>query len=362
MKKKILAVIEIVSMTMGLMVGCGSQAETETAEPEATEETVTEEVIEETADEPEEEPVEEEPVELEGVTVHVGAMSGPTAMTLVELMNKSDAGETAVDYEFADLSTEASAFVSPLVSGELDIACVPSNLASVIYNGNDGVVEVLATCNTGVLYVVQRGEGVTSLADLKDKTVYMTGEGAVPEYVVRYLLSQNGIDPDNDLTLQFCADTTEALSYISADEEAIAVLPQPFVTAACAQVEGLSVALDLNEEWAALDNGCDIITGVVVARREFVEANPNTVKQFLADYEESVAYTSEDVEGAAALIEQYGIVAKAAIAQKALPGCNLVAMTGTELKDSLSGFLNILYEQNPKSIGGALPADDFYYE
>ena len=295
-------------------------------------------------------------------TVRIGAMSGPTAMTMVELMDRAEAGETELNYEFADLTTEASALVSPLVNEELDIACVPANLAGVLYNNNDGFIEVLATCNTGVLYVVERGDSVNALTDLSGKTVYMTGEGAIPEYVVRYLLEENGLDPDTELTLQFCSDTTEALSYISADETAIAVLPQPFVTAACAQVEDLRVALDLNDEWAALENGCSIITGVVVARKAFVEANPNVIKQFLSDYEASVAYTEEYPDETSELIEKYGIMKKAALAKKALPQCNLTAMTGDELQEALSGFLNVLYEQNPKSIGGTLPGDDFYYE
>ena len=358
MKINKISAIGLILVTMTFQIGCAASTDSAQETTEVTEQTETAEAVETQSEEYEA----EEADTLEDVVVKVGAMTGPTAMTLVELMEKSEARKTDVDYEFADLATEASALVSPLVSGELDIACVPSNLATVIYNNNDAAVEVLATCNTGVLYVVERGESVKSITDLAGKTVYMTGQGAIPEYVVRYLLSQNGIDPDSDLTLQFCADTTEALSYISADDSAIAILPQPFVTAACMQVEDLEVAIDLNDEWNKLGNGCDIITGVVVASKAFVEENPSVTEQFLKDYKESVEYTSQDVEGTASLIEKYGIVKKAAIAQKALPSCNLVAKTGSDLKKSLSGFLEVLYEQNPASIGNAMPADDFYYE
>ena len=293
--------------------------------------------------------------------VRVGAMSGPTAMSMVKIMDDSEAGNTTVNYEFSELMTDASAFVAPLTKGELDIACIPSNLASVIYNKTEGGIEVLATCNLGVLYVVEKGDSIGTVSDLSGKTVYMTGQGAVPEYTVRYLASQSGLDFDNDINVIWCADTTEALSYINADENAVAVLPQPFVTAACAQVEGLRVALDLNAEWNALENGCNIVTGVVVARKEFAEAHPQIIKDFLKDYEASIAYTASDAEGAAALIEKYGIVAKAPIAQKALPGCNLTFKAGGDMKTALSGFLSILFEQNPASVGGNLPGDDFYY-
>ncbi len=293
--------------------------------------------------------------------VRVGAMSGPTAMSMVKIMDDAENGNTKTDYEFSDLVTDASALVAPITKGELDIAVIPSNLASVIYNKTEGGIEVLATCNLGVLNVVERGDSISDISDLKDKTVYMTGQGAVPEYTVRYLVSCKGLDFDSDINVIWCADTTEALSYINADEEAIAVLPQPFVTAACAQVEGLKVALDLNSEWDKNVSGCSIVTGVAVARKDFAQAHPQIIKDFLKDYEASIIYTSTNPDETAALIEKYGIVAKAAVAKKALPGCNLTFRTGSELKELLGGYLQILFEQNPASVGGALPGDDFYY-
>ena len=293
--------------------------------------------------------------------VRIGSLSGPTSMGLVKLMDDAEQGNTQNTYEFAELSTDPSAFVAPLSTGELDIAAVPSNLACVLYNKTEGGIQVLAINNLCVLNIVERGETVNTLADLKGKKVYATGQGAVPEYTLRYLLNQNGIDPDSDVEIQWCADTTEALSYVSADTEAIAMLPQPFATAALAQVEGLRLAIDLNEEWLNLQNGCKQVTGVIVVRKEFAEQNPDAVKIFLSEYEASMNYSLEDTEGAAALIEKSGIVGKAALAQKALPGCHLNYEIGKDMQTSLSGFLKILYDENPASVGGKLPEDDFYY-
>ena len=365
MKKKILSIMLAMTMVVASCAGCGSsenevtstetEAEAVEEETEAVEET---ETVEEDAAEETEELVD---ITDEDTQISIGAMTGPTAMSLVKMMKDAeDAGDKSA-YTFAELATDASALLPALSKGELDIAAIPSNAAATVYNNTEGSICILATINTGVLNIVERGESVNSIADLKGKTVYATGQGAVPEYTIRYLLSENGVDPDSDLTITWCADTTEALSYISSDEAAIAVLPQPFVVAACAQVEGLRVAVDLNDEWTKLDNGCQIITGVIAARKEFVDNNPEAVEKFLAEYAESVEYTNDDVEGAAALIEQYGIVAKAPIAQKALPGCHLVCMVGDEMKTSVEGFLNILFEQNPKAVGGAMPGDDFYY-
>lgn len=295
------------------------------------------------------------------VTVRVGGLSGPTAMGLVKLMDDAQQGKTENTYEFAELSTDPAAFVAPLTKGELDIAAVPSNLSAVLYNNTDGGMQVLAINNLCVLSIVERGDTVHALGDLKGKKLYATGQGAVPEYTLRYLLKQAGLDPDKDVEIQWCADTTEALSYVSSDSEAIAMLPQPFVTVALSQVEDLRIAIDLNDVWQAGNYGCEQVTGVIVARKAFVSEHPEAVETFLKEYEASVKYTSEDVDGAAALVEKFGIVGKAAVAKKALPGCHLNFEKGSAMKSSLEGFLQILNDENPKAIGGKLPGEDFYY-
>ena len=296
----------------------------------------------------------------ETAAVRVGALSGPTAMGMVKLMDEAENGKTQNTYEFADFSADPSTFVAPLAKGEIDIAAVPSNLASVIYNNTEGGVVVLGIIVDSVLNIVERGEEISSIADLKGKEMYATGQGAVPEYTLRYLLGQNEIDPDEDVTIHWCADTTEALAYISEDENAIAMLPQPFVTAACAQVEGLRPAFTLADEWEKLDNGTQIVTGVLVARKAFVEEHPEELDVFMEEYASSAAYAQEDIEGAAALIVKYGIIAKEPLAQKALPNCSVTFRTGEEMKEALSAYLSILFDANPKAVGGNLPGEDFY--
>ena len=298
----------------------------------------------------------------EKTTIRIGAMSGPTAMGMVKLKKDSEQGNTANNYEFQDFATDASAFVTPLATGEVDIAAVPSNLAANIYNKTEGKVCVVAVGVLGVLNLVERGNTVKTINDLRGKTIYATGMGAVPEYTIRYILSENGVDADKDVTIQWCSDTTEALSKLKAEDGAIAVLPQPFVTAASAQIKDLRVVCDLNEAWEEIDKASDIVTGVIVVRKEFAEKYPKQLEQFIEEYRQSVEYTSKDLEGAAQLIAEYGVVASATVAQKALPKCHIVCYTGIEMKNSLEGFLKVLYDQNPKSVGGKMPGEDFYYE
>lgn len=337
------------------LTGCGSSGETtpDTGHAEQNAEVLTSET--------DTEPSSSNPDTADEITVRVGAMSGPTAMGLVKLMSDSEAGNTQNSYEFADLATDASAFVAPIAQGELDIAAVPANLASVLYQNTEGGVQILAVNNLGVLNIVERGEEIQQITDLKGKTIYATGQGATPEYTLRYLLQENGVDPDNDLTIQWCADTTEALSYVTTDESAVAMLPQPFVTVALSQVEDLRVAIDLNDVWEETAPGSSIVTGVIVVRREFAESHPQAVETFLEEYEASMEYTLNNPAEASALIESYGIVGKAALAEKALPGCHLQFMKGSEMKDVVSSYLDMLYEQNPASVGGNVPGDDFYY-
>lgn len=307
------------------------------------------------------EPEETQPVdEFVPAAFSVAALKGPTAMGLVKLMNESEnGGETQNDYTFT-LAGAADEVTPLLLKGELDMACVPANLASVLYNKTEGAVQVLAVNTLGVLYIVENGENVQSIADLRGQTIVAAGKGSTPEYALRYLLSENGIDPDADLTIDWKSEHSECVAALASGQATIALLPQPFVTVAQGKIEGLRMALDLTGEWDALDNGSQLLTGVIVARREAVEANPAAVAAFLAEYNESVEWVNANTADAAALIGSYDIVA-AAVAEKALPYCNIVCLTGNSMKDALSGYLQVLYDAEPGSVGGALPADDFYF-
>ena len=254
----------------------------------------------------------------------------------------------------------ADELVPLLVKGDLDAACVPANLAATLYNKTQGAVQVACINTLGVLYVVEKGDTVQSMADLKGKTLVTTGKGTTPEYVLRYLLSQNGIDPDKDITIEYTSEATEALAKVQAGEVSIAMLPQPFVTAAMAQTEGLRIALDMNAEWQAVA-GSPLVTGVLLVRKDAVEADPARFADFMDKYKLSTEQANTDPEGTAALCEAFGVVAKAALAQKALPQCNIVFETGDTMKTDLTAYYKVLFDADPTSVGGALPGDDFYY-
>ena len=309
------------------------------------------------AEEPASETAPESPEEAppEVSALRVGALKGPTAMGMVRMM--SDDGVNRYT-----LAGSADELTPKLIKGELDIICVPANLAAVLYNKTEGQLVTLAVNTLGVLYIVENGgESVQSMADLKGKTIVAAGKGSTPEFGLRYLLEQNGLDPDQDMTVDWKSEHAECVAALAAGTADIALLPQPFVTVAQGKLEKLRVALDLTEEWDALDNGSAMITGVAVARRELVEERPELVDKFLIEYARSVEWVHENTAGAAELVAQNGIIESPAIAEKALPRCNIVCLTGQEMYEKLSGYLQVLAEAAPESVGGVLPRDDFYY-
>ena len=323
--------------------------------------------------EQETQPETEEPVQEAPATLRVGALRGPTAMGLVELMKASDlvsAGEDvpqaydnlpdAVDSYTFTLAAAATELAPQLVKGDLDIACVPANLAATLYQQTEGEVVTLGINTLGVLYIVENGNAVQSLADLEGKTMVASGKDSTPEYALRYLLVENGVDPDTGVVIDWKNEHSECVSALASGAATIALLPQPFVTVAESKMPELRTALDLTEQWDALDNGSALITGVVVARRDVAEAHPQAVERFLEQYAASVDWVNANTADAAALIGEYGIV-DAAVAEKALPACNIVCITGSEMKEKLSGYLQVLCDASADSVGGAMPGDDFYY-
>ena len=343
------------SDTSGSSDGASSDAQTtsgSSAEASVPEESAP---AEDTVQSVSEESVPEEAVEPD--VINVLALKGPTAMGMTKLM--TDDENEGYPYEFT-ITAAVDEIAPTVLQGKADIVCVPANLGSVLYNKTEGGVQTIALNTLGILYICENGSTVSTVADLKGKTIYASGKGATPEYALNYILSENGIDPAADVTIEWKSEHSECLSALLADEDGVAMLPQPFVTTAQAKNEGINVALDLTREWDALETGSAMITGAVIVRKEFAQQYPQAVDKFLERYAESVKFVTENVEEGAKLVGKYDIVPEA-VAVKAIPACNIVCITGSEMKQKLSGYLSVLYDQLPAAVGGELPKDDFYY-
>lgn len=300
----------------------------------------------------------------ETAEIRVGSLKGPTSMGILSLMERAKAGETRDSYSFR-MAVGADELLPLVAKGELDIVLVPANVAAVLYRRTEGGVAVIDINTLGVLYIVTGTADISSVADLKGETIYLTGKGTTPEASLKYLLAANGLQ-EGDYTLEFKSEATEVAAVLAENPEAVGLLPQPFVTAALMQNAELKIALDLNREWMRTEEetggrGSGMVTGVTLVRREFLEEHPEAVKAFLEEHEKSAAAINQNSEEGAVLAVKAGIVAGEPIALKAIPACNITCIRGQEMKDSLAAYLGVLEAFDRELIGGGLPGDDFYY-
>ena len=377
MKKKAVAVMMSIALSAAMLVGCGGNGSAEVvgdttiAEDSGQSEDADEAEDQEVADaaqQEEDEADNEESLDVaaevaddyEAVDIKIGSLKGPTSMGLVYLMDQAEKNEAANNYEFKMAAT-ADELLPSMIAGDLDIVLVPANVASVLYNKTEGAVSVIDINTLGVLYMVSGDDTIQSMEDLKGRTVYLTGKGTTPDYVLQYLLKENGLT--EDVSLEYKSEATEVAAVLTKTPEVVGVLPQPYVTAACAQNENLSVVLDLTKEWADVqgEGGSSLVTGVTVVRKAFLEENKAAVDKFLEEHAASADFANEHVEEAAELVAAAGIIEKAPVAVKAMPKCNITYIDGADMKTALSGYLEVLFEQDASSVGGSLPSDDFYY-
>lgn len=297
--------------------------------------------------------------------IRIVALKGPTAMGLSKLAaDQAMLGETEVKYQIQLVASPDE--IPPLLAkGEVDLAAVPSNLGSVLFNNMKGEVQALAINTLGILYVCETGDTIKSMADLKGKTIYSSGKGAVPEYALNYLLKENGLDPESDVTIEYKSEHSEVAAVLASEEGAVAVLPQPFVAVAQSKNPAIKVALDLTAEWDKVQAGSDkpsaLVMGIMLGRKAYLADHAEQVTAFLADYKASVDFVNANTEEAAAMVAALDIV-PAPVAVKALPQCSIVYIEGDEMQTKLQGFLEVLNEQNPKAIGGTLPTAEFYWK
>lgn len=350
---KLLALLLSVVLVMAMFTGCGKK-DSDDSSKDKNETQATENGTEETSEKETEAFTADDAKEY-----NIAMLKGPTAIGFIKAWEDSDNGDTLNQYHVTAYGT-ADEITAGLVKGEIDIAAVPCNLASVLYNKTEGQIKVAAINTLGVLYMISTSDSIKSVSDLKGKTIYTTGQGTTPEYTLNYILEKNGLTPGEDVTIEYKSESTEVAAAMSEAEDAIAMLPQPYVTTVLSQNENMKIVLDMTEEWEKVSEGSSLVTGVVVVRNDVIEENEKAFEQFMKDYSASAEYAVENVEETANLVEKHDIF-KAAVATKAIPYCNIKFVTGNEMKTSIESYLEVLHTANPQSVGGTMPADDFYY-
>ncbi len=293
------------------------------------------------------------------VDISVACMTGPTGVGMAKLMADAEAKTTANNYTFT-VAAAATDITGKFLKGEINIASVPTNVAATLYNKSEGKVRMLAVNTNGVLSILEKGDTIKSIDDLKGKTIYSTGKGQNPEFILNYILTENGINPATDVTINFVSSDDLKAKLLSGEAE-IAMAPEPLATAVMVQNQALNRVLSINDEWSKVSD-TTLMMGCVIALDSYVEANPAAVEKFLEEYEASIKFATTNIDDAATYCETYGIAPKAAIAKKSIPICNLCYVTGEDMKTNVNGYFNVLFNADPTSIGGKLPADDLYYK
>lgn len=315
-------------------------------------------------DEPSAGPAAESQTAAQNVTLNVAALKGPTGIGMVKLMQDAKSGASAYQYNFT-LAGAPDEITAKFASGEVDIAAVPVNLAAALYNKTKGNVQVMAINTLGVLYILENGDTIHSIADLKGKTIYATGKGATPEYILNYLLEQNGLDPKKDVTIAYKTEHAELATLMASGKADICMLPEPNVTSVLRENKDIRRALNLTAEWdKATEKAGEKSTlaqGCIIVNKAFAEKNAEAVNKFLTEYKASVDYVTGSAVDASLLVEEFGIMPKALIAELAIPNCNIIFLEGDTMKTTMQANLSVLFKASPKSIGGAMPGDDFYY-
>jgi len=336
--KKIVSVVLMLVLCMSFVTGCGNNSTSNSTNNSSTE---------------------NESATSKKIDIKVAALKGPTAIGMVQIMENAKNGTALNNYEFT-LAGTADEFTTDLIKGDIQIAAIPCNLAANLYNKSNGKVKIIGINTLGVLYILQTGDSIKSIQDLKGKTIYTTGKGTTPEFTLNYLLRAAGLDPEKDVTIEYKSEATEVATMLATSANAIAMLPQPYVTTVMMQNQNVNIALDVTEQWEKYaGKNSTIVTGVVAVNSDFADKNPEAVQQFIKEYKESVLYVNANVDDAAQLVEDFGIF-NAIVAKKAIPYCNITFIDGNEMKTKVSAYLKVLFDQNVASIGGAMPADAFY--
>lgn len=331
--KKLFAILLTLALIFSL-AGCGGN-DTASSQPQTSSETYT------------------------AVDMSVACMTGPTGIGMAKLMADSDANATANHYTFT-VASAATDITGKFLNGEINIASVPTNVAATLYNKTEGKVRMLAVNTYGVLSILEKGNTIKSVADLKGKTIYSTGKGQNPEYILKYILTENGINPETDVTINFVSSEDLVAKLISGEAE-VALAPEPAATTVMVKNQELNRVISINDEWANVSDS-KLMMGCVIALDSYVAENEKAVEKFLEEYQNSVKFATENIDETATHCATYKITASDVIAKKAIPTCNLCYVTGSDMKDNVNAYYNVLFNADTTSVGGKLPADDLYYK
>lgn len=289
----------------------------------------------------------------------VASISGPAALGFVKAMEPGinpqvRLGDT-VQYTF---EADEEAMYAQLLEGKADMAVVPAETAAKLYR--EGAGYQLAAVNTGgYLYLLSADESINAVSDLRGKAVTIVGEGSAADVVFRHLLTQAGIDPDNDLTLTYAESAETAMENVT--NSGLILLSEPWVTDLLDENNDFSIALDIREEWMRA-NGEGVPLTCLIVKKEIPVDRAEEWDLFVADYQDSIEWINNNPAETAELLDKHEIGITKEQAEGVISRSNLEYLDATKAKSAVEKYLNLFLEANPDAIGGSMPDTEFYLE
>ncbi len=336
----------VIVLVLSMLAGCSNETPNDDTPPENNEQ----EIVEPEDNEPEE--------NIEPVNVTIAGLKGPTSIGMIKMIDEKALQSDNYNVEYIQEAAPDS-LTGKIINGDIQISSVPINLASVLYNKTEGDVQLMAVNTVGNLFIVGT-EDLSTIEELKGKVIGMSAKGSTPDFAMNYILKQNGIDEKT--TLDYVLDHATLAQSVIAEDNTVALLPQPFVTQVMMQNDNVKMLIDLNEAWSAASEGAsELFTGCIIVNKEFAENNKEFISEFLKEYEKSVNWVLENPKDASLLVEKHEIMPSAALVEKAIPYCGITFRNAQDSKTSLNNFYKVLFDSNPASVGGSMPDDEFYF-
>jgi NitT/TauT family transport system substrate-binding protein len=296
----------------------------------------------------------------EPISIKVAAPTGAPTLSMIKMIKEQPALGEQVQVSYESIKSP-DLVASRIISGEIDIAVVPTNLAATLYNkGAD--YKLAAASVWGILYVIGN-EKIESWEDLRGKEIHTMGRGLTPDILLRYLLTKNGLDPEKDVKLTYMGEATELASTYIAGKSAISVIPEPALANVMLKKPDTLILLDLQKEWAKLNpDASSYPQASLIIKNDLIEKNPEFVETFLQEYEKSIDWLASNGETAGTYSEdlQTGISKQAVI--NGLQRSNIYYRDSKDAKEAIDKYMKILLDYSPEVIGGKLPDEGFYLE
>jgi NitT/TauT family transport system substrate-binding protein len=294
-----------------------------------------------------------------GIIINIASLKGPTSIGMIKMHEDHPSlGESiTTNYEIV---ASPDIMISKILSKEVDIATLPTNVAAKLYNKGLNL-KLAAIVGENVLYVLSQGNKITSWESLKGKKINVISKGSTPDVVFRYLLKKNNIDPVTDVNLDYSVEQVELSQLMISGKADLAILPEPFVTMVLTKNSNVNLAFDFGKEWAKVRNGQSLPMSCLVINADLAKSNPEAITAFLEKYKESIQWVNSNIGDAAKLVEKFKIGMDAVTAQEAIPRCNIKYTDSNQSKDLVNDYMKTMFDFSPEDIGGKIPDEKFYY-